>query len=84
MIVIFIVNDRPELTPQSWVVLEKPTVAQLLNNFPTFYKTRRYITVLPRAHPGPALSQINPLHTTPSYLSKIHFNIILSPTFRSS
>jgi hypothetical protein len=22
------------------------------------------------------LSQINPVHTTPSYLSKIHFNII--------
>jgi hypothetical protein len=24
----------------------------------------------------PSLSQINPIHTTPSYLSKIHFNII--------
>jgi hypothetical protein len=24
----------------------------------------------------PILSQINPVHTTPSYLSAIHFNII--------
>jgi hypothetical protein len=25
---------------------------------------------------GPILSQMNPVHTTPSYFSKIHFNII--------
>jgi hypothetical protein len=30
------------------------------------------------------LSQIYPPHTTPSYLSKIHSNIILPPTSRSS
>jgi hypothetical protein len=27
----------------------------------------------------PVLSQINPVHTTPSYLSKIHFNILHPP-----
>jgi hypothetical protein len=27
----------------------------------------------------PILSQINPVNTTPFHLSKIHFNIILSP-----
>jgi hypothetical protein len=32
----------------------------------------------------PILSQINPIHTTPSYLSKIHFNIVHSPTSWSS
>jgi hypothetical protein len=31
----------------------------------------------------PILSQINPVHTTPSYLFKIHFNIILPRTSRS-
>jgi hypothetical protein len=32
----------------------------------------------------PILSQINPVHTTPSYFSKIRFNVILPPTSRSS
>jgi hypothetical protein len=31
----------------------------------------------------PVLSQINLVHTTPSYLSKIYLNIILPPTSRS-
>jgi hypothetical protein len=43
----------------------KPSVAQLLKNFPTFY-----ITIL---------SQMNPVNTTQSFLSKIHFSIILLP-----
>jgi hypothetical protein len=32
----------------------------------------------------PIMSQINPVHTTLSYFSKIHFNIIHPPTSRSS
>jgi hypothetical protein len=28
----------------------------------------------------PIMSQINPVHTTPFYLSKIHFNVIHPPT----
>jgi hypothetical protein len=32
---------------------------------------------------APILSQIDPVHTTPSYLSNIHFNIIHQPTSRS-
>jgi hypothetical protein len=32
----------------------------------------------------PNLSQIDPIHTIPSYLSKIHFNIVHPPTSWSS
>jgi hypothetical protein len=32
----------------------------------------------------PILSHINPIHIIPSYLSKIHFNIVHPPTSRSS
>jgi hypothetical protein len=32
----------------------------------------------------PILSQMNPVHTRPSYFSKSHHNIILPPTSRSS
>jgi hypothetical protein len=34
--------------------------------------------------PVPILSQINPVHTTPSYTSKIHSKIIFLPTSSSS
>jgi hypothetical protein len=33
-----------------------------------------------RDHKVPILSQINPINTIPSYLSKIHFNIVHPPT----
>jgi hypothetical protein len=33
---------------------------------------------------APILSQINPAHTSPSYFSRIHFDIILSPAPKSS
>jgi hypothetical protein len=35
-------------TPWSWALLEKPPVAQLLKNLPTFYGSRRFITVFTR------------------------------------
>jgi hypothetical protein len=38
-----------------------------------------------KSHPFiPILSQINPVNTTPSYFSKIHFNIIIRPAYTSS
>jgi hypothetical protein len=60
------------LTPCSSAFTEKPPVAELFKNFPTFYETRRFITVFIKSPPlVPILSQINPLHKTPSYFSKV-------------
>jgi hypothetical protein len=42
-------NLTNELPRWSWVLLEKPTVAQLLKKFPAFYGTRRLITLVIRA-----------------------------------
>jgi hypothetical protein len=52
-------------------------VVQLLKNLTAFYGTRRFITVFTTA----LLSQIGPIL---SYLSKIYFNIVHSPTSWSS
>jgi hypothetical protein len=37
------------LTTWRWALLQKPPVVQLLKDFPTFYGTRRFITVFTRA-----------------------------------
>jgi hypothetical protein len=67
---------------RSWALLEKPPIVQPLKNFPAFYGTRRLITAFTRAPQW--CSQINPVHTIPSYLYKIHFNIVHPPTSWSS
>jgi hypothetical protein len=66
----------------SWVLPEEPSIPQLLNNFPEFYDgTRRFISVFTRALQWThILSQIDLIHTIPSYPSKIHFNIVHLPT----
>jgi hypothetical protein len=60
------IANSVEVSPCS----EATPVAQLLNKFPTFNGTRRFITMLTRALHW---SLHNPVHTTLSYLSKIHF-----------
>jgi hypothetical protein len=60
---------------------EAVTVVQPLKNFPEFYGTQRFITAFTRAFHqllDPVLIMINPVHTTPSYLSKIHDPMSLS------
>jgi hypothetical protein len=50
-----------------------------------FMESRRFITVFTGARQlVPILSQTNPIQPIPSYLSKIHSNILHPPTFWSS
>jgi hypothetical protein len=63
-----------------WALLDKLPVAQLLKIFPSMvhYRVRKY---RPFVH---VLTLINPVSTTPLYLSKIQLNIFLPPTSRTS
>jgi hypothetical protein len=73
------------ITPWSRALLEKLPFTQLLKNFPKCHGTRSYIILFTSGPPlVPIPSQMNPVYTTPFHFSNMHFNIILSPTFRSS
>jgi hypothetical protein len=67
----------------SWALLEKLSIVQLLKSFPSFYGTRRFITLLTRALHW-SLSWARSIQSIPSCLSKIHFNIVHPPTSWSS
>jgi hypothetical protein len=66
---------------RSWALPEKLPIVQPVWKFPV---TLRNPKVLHRVHKSPPLvpilSQFDPVPTIPSYLSKIHFNIVYPPT----
>jgi hypothetical protein len=62
---------------RSWALLEKPPIVQLLQQLPSILWN---LKVHYRVHRSPILSQIDPVHTTPFYLSNIYFNIVRPPT----
>jgi hypothetical protein len=64
---------------RSWALLEKLPIVQPLKNFLAFHGTRRFITAFTRALHW-SLSWARSIHFIPSYLSKIHFNIVHPPT----
>ena len=66
-----------EVNPRSRVLLKKLTVHELVEKFPAFYGTRRFITVFTTARHLP-LSRARLLHSRPPIVFyKIQFNIIL-------
>jgi len=68
------------LTPRCRVLLEKLTGLQLVEKFPPFYGTRRFITALTSVR---YLGQPNPVHIPTSHLLQSHPNIIHPSTPRS-
>ena len=79
-------SDSPYLlTPWSRVFPQKLTGPQLVRKFSAFYGTRRSISAVTRAR-HLSLSWARSIQSMfpPSYVSKIHFNIILPSTVGSS
>jgi hypothetical protein len=62
---------------RNWALPEKPPIVQPLKNFLEFYETRRFIAVFIRALHW-SLFWARSIQCTPSYLSKIYFNIVHS------
>jgi hypothetical protein len=63
------------VTPWSRILLEKLTGLQLVNKFPAFYETRKFITAFTSALHLSILSQLDQTHTPTSFFQKIRLNI---------
>jgi hypothetical protein len=73
------------VTPWNRVLLEKLTVTQLLKKFPAFYGIPKLHYCVQKNLPlVPILSAMYPTHNFPPYFLKIHSNITLPSTNRSS
>jgi hypothetical protein len=61
----------------SWALLKKFPIVQLLENFPAFYGTRRFITAITRALHR-SLSWARSIQSIPSHPSSLRYILILS------
>jgi hypothetical protein len=69
-----------ELSP-SWEAVHCAATQEILS---ILWNPKVHYRVEKSPPPVPILSHINPIHTIPPYLSKIHFNIVHPPTSWSS
>jgi hypothetical protein len=73
------------LTPWCRILFEKLTVTQLVKKYPAFlWNPKVHYCVHTSLLLDPILSQLNPVHPINPYLPKVHPNVILPPTPRSS
>jgi hypothetical protein len=73
------------LTPWCRALFEKLNVTQFVRKYPTFLWNLKAHYCVHKCPPlDPILSQLNPVHPIDPHLPKVHLNIILPPTPRSS
>jgi hypothetical protein len=73
------------LTPWCRILFEKVIVTQLVKKYPAFlWKPKVHYCVHTGSPLDPILSQLNPVHPIDPCLPKVHLNVILPPTPRSS
>jgi hypothetical protein len=66
-------------------LFEKLIVTQLFKKIPAFlWNPKVHCRVHTSPPPDPILSQLNPVRPIDPYLPKVHFNVMLSPTPKSS
>jgi len=64
-------------TPWSRILLQRLIIIQLVQEFPAFYVTQRFITVFTATRPYPEPDESSP-QLSPTLFSKIHSKIISS------
>jgi hypothetical protein len=73
------------LTPWCRILFEKLIVTQFVRKCPAFvWNPKVHYCVHTSLPPDPILSQLNPVHPIGPCLPKVHLNVILLPTPRSS
>jgi hypothetical protein len=75
--------ETNKLTPRTWVLWEATSCLVTQEFHIILWNPKVHHRVHKSPQLVPILSQINPVHFTPSYFCRIRFNIILLPTSRS-